>query len=307
MEVGFGVPQVGRAVTADTIRIVAQRCEDLGYRTLWSLERIIRPLDPQTRYNAARRPDGTFHEQYGQVFDPFETLTWAAAFTSRIRLGTSVVVLPFHSPVDVARRAATLDHLSGGRLDLGVGSGWSKDEYDAAGTPFERKAGRMNEYFQVLHKLWGPDPVEHHGEFYAVPLSDVNPKPLQDPLPVYYATNGALGFRMLAKYCQGWNPQRMTPRQMQEHRELLGSMIADAGRDPSALRIAYRVTLPIIVDPPPGERMPFRGPIEEFPDDLAALAEAGVDEVHFDVGFLDEVTSADAYIRWAERLRGCWP
>ena len=158
MELGFGIPQVGRGITADTIRAVAERCEDLGYRMLWSLERIIRPLDPQTRYNANRRPDGTFHEQYGYVLDPFETLTWAAGLTTRIRLGTSVIVSPLHSPVDVARRAATVDRFSGGRLDLGVGSGLEQGRDYAAGTPFERKAGRMREYFQVLAKLSGPVP-----------------------------------------------------------------------------------------------------------------------------------------------------
>lgn len=304
VELGFNLPQIGKGASPDSIKVVAQRCEELGYRTIWGLERILRPLNPQTRY--ASRPDGTFAPQYGNVYDGLEALTWAAAFTKRIRLGMSVLVLPWHPPIDTARRVATLDNLSGGRVDLGVGSGWSKDEYDAAGIPFERRAGRMKEYLQALRTLWGPDPVEHSGEFYRIPLGEAGPKPVQQPLPLYYATTHRLGYRMLAAYCEGWNPQRLTARQIQEISADLRAMLRENGRDPATLRIAYRVNMPVIAEPPVGDHMPFKGPLEQFPDDLAALAEAGVDEVHFETAFLPDVETTDDYLRWAEKLRVLW-
>lgn len=305
MDLGFSLPQCGNSVTPDGIRIVAQRCEELGYRTVWGLERILRPLNPQVGY--ANRPPASFAEQYRSVFDGLEILTWTAAFTTRVRLGMSVVVLPWHSPIDTARRVATLDILSGGRFDFGIGSGWSKDEYDAAGVPFERQSGRMYDYFKALEALWGPDPVEYHGEFYTIPASEIGPKPLQRPVPLYYATFNERGFRMLAKYCHGWNPQRMTPTRVREQADLLKSMVRDAGRDNVTFRTAYRVNMPIIADSEMGERLPFSGPFEQWNEDLAALNEAGVDEVHFETGFLPDVNGTDDYLRWAENLRALWP
>lgn len=305
MQLGFCIPQIGKAVSPNAIRAVAERAEELGYRTLWGLERILRPLAPQTPY--ARFPGGLFPDVYATVYDPISALVWAAAFTKRIRLGTSVLVLPFHSPIDTARRIATLDVLSGGRVVLGVGSGWSKDEYDAAGVPFERRAARMQEHLRALRALWGPDPVEFAGAFYTVPKSDVRPKPLQRPLPILFATFNPLGFRTLARYCEGWNPQRLVPSQVREQGNLLREAIRAEGRDPSMLEIAYRVNMPIQPAVVNGERMPFSGPIESFREDLAALAEAGVDEVHFEVQFLPDVVSTDGYLRYLDMLRVCWP
>lgn len=305
MHLGFCIPQLGKAVSPEAIRAVAERADDLGYRSVWGLERILRPLEPQTPY--ARFPGGKFPDVYATVYDPISTLVWAAAFTKRIRLGTSVLVLPCHAPIHTARRVATLDVLSGGRVVLGVGSGWSKDEYDAAGVPFERRAARMREYLRVLRALWGPDPVEFAGEFYTVPKSEIGPKPLQRPLPIYLATFNPMGFRTLAKYCEGWNPQRLMPSQIREQGDLLRAAIRAEGRDPSTFEISYRVNMPIPPAVVNGERMPFSGPIESFREDLAALAEAGVDEVHFDVQFLPDVTSTDGYLRYLAQLRACWP
>lgn len=305
MHLGFCIPQMGKAVSPGAVRAVATRAEDVGYRTVWGLERILRPLEPQTPY--ARFPGGRFPDVYGTVYDPIGTLVWAAAFTKRVRLGISVMVLPLHAPIHAARRVATLDVLSGGRVVLGVGTGWSKDEYDAAGVAFERRAARMEEYLCALRALWGPDPVEFAGTFYSVPRSEVGPKPLQDPLPIAFATFNPLGFRMLARHCQGWNPQRLVPSQIREQGDRLRAAIRAEGRDPSVFEIAYRVNMPIQPGPVNGERMPFSGPIESFREDLAALAEAGVDEVHFDVQFLPDVTTTDDHLRYLELLRACWP
>ena len=106
-----------------------------------------------------------------------------AAATSRIRLGTSVLVMPYYTPVMLAKQLATLDRVSNGRLDVGLGVGWSRDEYDAVGVPFEKRGRRADEFLACLRAIWGEEPVEFHGEFYRVPRAFVRPRPVQRPHP----------------------------------------------------------------------------------------------------------------------------
>src|SRR5215470_13624149 len=129
MKYGVSLPQIGTLASAKAIRTVAQRAEEIGYDSLWVLQRTLKPVQPQVPYPAT--PDGQLPDEYKIVFDPIETLTFAAAVTSRIRLGTSVIVLSNHNLLPLARRLATLDALSGGRLICGLGVGWSKDEVQA--------------------------------------------------------------------------------------------------------------------------------------------------------------------------------
>ena len=149
MRLGFGLPQVGSFGDPDAIAAVAKRAEALNFDSLWVLDRFLFPLEWQTPY-----PLGTPPESFKQVLDPVEILTFAAAHTSAIGLGTSVLNLPYYNPVLLARRLTTLDVLSGGRLRLGLGIGWSLDEYQAAGTPWEGRGDRMGEAVEVLKAIW---------------------------------------------------------------------------------------------------------------------------------------------------------
>ncbi|HEY3137075.1 MAG TPA: LLM class flavin-dependent oxidoreductase, partial [Blastocatellia bacterium] len=131
MKVGMSLPQIGPQASPESLVKVASRAEELGYDSVWVLERLLWPLNPKEPYPAT--PDGSLPEAYQIVFDPIETLTFVAAHTRKVQLGTSVVVLPYHTPVQLARRIATLDVLSGGRALVGVGAGWSRDEFEAVG------------------------------------------------------------------------------------------------------------------------------------------------------------------------------
>src|ERR1041384_1959917 len=122
MKVGTSLPQIGSHASAENLVAVSRRAEELGYDSVWVLERLLWPLNPQESYPAA--PDGVLPAAYQNVFDPIEALTFVAAHTSKVQLGTSVLVLPFHTPIELARRIATLDQLSGGRAMVGVGVGW---------------------------------------------------------------------------------------------------------------------------------------------------------------------------------------
>src|SRR5262249_24210585 len=181
MKYGLSLPQIGTLASANAIRSVAQHAEEIGYDSLWVLERTLRPVQPLIPYPAT--PDGQLPEEYKIVFDPIECLTYAAAVTSRIRLGTSVIVLSKHYPLSLARRLATLDQLSGGRLIGGLGVGWSKDEMDAAGVQFEPRGRRADEFVGAKKAIWSEDRVDFKGQFFHTPKSYTGPKPIKKPPP----------------------------------------------------------------------------------------------------------------------------
>ena len=142
MRLGFNIPQLGKAASAEAMVRVAQRAEELGYDSVWVTDRLLYPIQPQTPYMAS--PDGSLPEAYKIAFDPLESLTYVAGHTSRIALGTSILDMPYYNPVMLARSLTTLDVLSGGRLRVGFGQGWSQDEFDAAGASMKGRGRRAD-------------------------------------------------------------------------------------------------------------------------------------------------------------------
>src|SRR5262245_54220376 len=174
MKVGISLPQLGPSASPENLIKAATHAEELGYDSVWVLERLLWPLHPKEPYPASG--DGVLPETYQIVFDPIETLTFVAAHTKKVGLGTSVIVLPYHTPIQLARRIATLDVLSGGRALIGVGVGWSHDEFEAAGAPFDRRGARSDEFLRAMIEIWTKDPVKFDGQFYYIPESKVGPK-----------------------------------------------------------------------------------------------------------------------------------
>ena len=171
MRIGFGLPVSGAWASPANVARFAARAEELGYHSLWTFQRLLVGVDQEL--------DPGYHS----VLDPLVALGFAAAHTSRIRLGVAVVNLPFVSPAYLAKQAATLDVLSGGRVDLGLGTGWSAVEFAATGADERRRGARAEEYVAVLRTLWGDDVSEFHGGFYTVPPARMAPKPVQLPGP----------------------------------------------------------------------------------------------------------------------------
>src|SRR5918996_1695038 len=171
MKIGLALPHLGPDATKENIIKLAVDAENEGFDSLWVAERLLWPLKPQTPYVAT--PDGSLPTFYQNVFDPIETLTFVAAHTNKIALGTSVIDMLFHNPVVLARRFATLDVFSGGRAVAGFGIGWSEDEYRASGIPFINRGKRADEYIQLLKILWTENIVEFIGEYYDIPASKV--------------------------------------------------------------------------------------------------------------------------------------
>jgi alkanesulfonate monooxygenase SsuD/methylene tetrahydromethanopterin reductase-like flavin-dependent oxidoreductase (luciferase family) len=181
MKVGLFLPQVGEHVTAEYILYIATEAEKEDIDSVWVLDRLLWPIKPQTPYVAS--PDGSLPTVYQNVLDPLTTLTYVAAVTERISLGTSVIDMFFQNPIVLSKRITTLDILSDGRALIGLGIGWSKDEFEVSGIPIKDRGARADEYLQVLKKIWTDDVVEFKGRFYNIPASKIGPKPVQKPHP----------------------------------------------------------------------------------------------------------------------------
>ncbi|MFA1537309.1 TIGR03619 family F420-dependent LLM class oxidoreductase [Actinomadura monticuli] len=281
MELGFAVPGSGAWATPENQVTVARRAEELGYRSVWTLQRVLNPA-------------GSDDRTYRAVPDPLVTLAYLAGRTSRVRLGVAIVNLPFVAPPILAKQAATLDRVSGGRLDLGLGLGWMPAEFAAAGAPMERRGARAEEYLAVLRGLWSGGPTEFHGEFYDFPPVVMEPPPVQSPLPVLLggASEGAL--RRAGRLADGWvSSSRADLTAIGRSIGTVRDAAERAGRDPVALRFACRGAVRVRPGGRAGRR-PLTGSPGEIRGDLAALAGQGVTEAFIDLNFDPEITGPDA-------------
>jgi probable F420-dependent oxidoreductase len=302
MNIGFALPNVGPVSTTEAVAKVAERAEALGYDSLWTIERLLWPVKPQTPYPAT--PDGSLPDAYKHVLDPLETLTFAAAHTKTIALGTSVLDIPYHNPVMLARRLTTLDQLSNGRLRLGLGLGWSKDEIDAVGADMKKRGAMADEFLPVLKAVWTSNPVEFHGKFYHVPKSYIGPKPVQKPHPkIYMAAYAPAALKRLATMANGWNPVGIPVDGMAQMFGNVKRMAKEAGRDPSSLELVVRANLEISDKPLPKERWIFSGNIDQIKEDLAGCRSIGAHEVHFDPTFSPGAQLLERWLALMEQMR----
>ncbi len=302
MRLGFNIPNLGPAASAENIVIVAQRAEALGYDTVWVTERLLWPLNPQTPY--AGTPDGSLPEAYKIQLDPLDALTYAAAHTSRVGLGTSVLDMPYYNPVMLARSLTTLDLLSGGRLRVGLGQGWSQDEFDATGASMKTRSSRADEFLEVLHAIWKTDPAEYSGKHFRLPKSIIQPKPVQKPHPsIYLAAFSPRALKRIATLGDGWNPVAIPADAMKQMWEGVKSMAKEAGRDPNELEMVVRANLGITSEPITLNRFIFTGSLDQIRGDIQACRKIGASEVHFDTQFSPEGGSVDGYLNVAEKMR----
>lgn len=299
MRIGFFLPQLGPAAAASSITRVAKRAEELRYDSLWVTDRLLYPLNPQTSYYGGPLP-----EPYKTVLDPVGTLTFVAGQTSRVALGTSVLDMPFYNPVLLARQLTTLDVVSGGRLRVGLGLGWSKDEYDAAGAEAKVRGRRADEFLKVLTAIWTSDPAEFQGEFFHLPKSIIRPKPIQKPHPpVYLAAYSPGAMKRTATMSDGWMPVGSPIDRLSPTLDHLRGMAKEAGRDPAALQLIARYNLSVTFQAIGEGRHPFAGTLEQIEGDMAAVKAVGPDELILDPTFSPGVQSEADFVRIMEELR----
>ena len=300
MRFGFALPQVGSAAGPEALVMVAKRAEDLGFDSLWVLDRILWPIDPRTPYPIG---DGSLPVQYKNVLDPVETLTFAAAHTRRIALATGVLNLPWYNPVLLARRLTTLDILSAGRLRVGFGMGWSPDEYEAAGAMWEERGKRADESIKVLKKIWTTDPIEFQGKYYRIAKSFIGPKPVQKPHPpIYMAAFTPSAMKRVATEANAWLPVGIPLSSVGAMFDGIKNMAKDAGRDPSALELIVTAGVEIHETPIQKDRIDFTGSLEQIAQDFATARKLGAAEIAIYAQFLTEDETAKALVARMEDL-----
>lgn len=298
MRLGFFLPHIGPWAGPESLTQVATRAEELGFDSLWVTERSLLALDPVTPY-----PLGVLSDVYKQVLDPLDALTFVAGQTSRITLGQAVINLPWYNPVLLSRRLATIDVLSHGRLRVGLGQGWSEDEYLAAGVSWGNRVRRFEESISVLKTIWTTDPVEFRGEFHTVPRSWIGPKPVQTPRPpIYLGAFSPRAAARVARVADGWITAAYPVPAMAEMFATIREAAEGVGRDPATLEFLVRANVELSEQPLGDERMIFTGTLDQVAGDVAATREIGATEVMFDVTFDPGVRSVGDILSLMETL-----
>ena len=276
---------IGAGAELAVIDAVAQAADHHGFATLWAGEHVVMVDDSVSTYPYAE--DGKIAvPAAADWLDPLICLSFAAAATTRIGIATGVLLLPEHNPVHVAKQAASLDRLSNGRFTLGIGIGWSREEFDALGVPFGHRAKRTAEYVAAIRTLWRDDIASFSGSFVDFDAIRVNPKPVRDRrLPIVLGGNSDAALRRVVGWGDGWYGFNLDGvAAVADRVELIGRLCRAAGRDRAELSLAVALTQP-------------------QPADVSALAELGIDELVI-VGApphnVDEVPdwAADLAERW---------
>ena len=283
MKLGFSLPMAGAWATPDNQVLVAQRAETLGYHSLWVFQRLLYAMKPQNDYPPL--PGQPWPKPFERVMDPLISLAFVAAVTSRIRLGTSVLIMPYYTPVMLAKQLATLDIVSRGRLDVGLGLGWSMDEFDAVGVPYAGRGKRGDEFLRCLKAIWTEDPVEFVGEFYRVPRARVEPRPVQTPHPpITIGGYGPTVVRRAVAY-DGFNGGNVPLQQVAPLVADIKTAATKAGRDPATLHIVSRGSFQLHASAQGKDRRPLWGNLEEIREDIGRYAEAGLTELFLEANF----------------------
>jgi len=286
MEIGFGAPVSGAWATPQNLAAFAGAAEREGYASLWSFQRLLIPVG------------SSMEPVYHSVLDPMAALSFAAAVTSRIRLGVAVINLPFVSPGYLAKQAASVDILSGGRHDLGLGIGWMPEEFALTGAEMARRGARTAEYVEVLRALWSGKPTAYDGDFYHVPAGTQAPAPVQpDGPPILLGGMARPALERIGRIGDGWvTSSRTNLAKIGDLIAIVKESAAAAGRDPDAMRVVCRgvVRAGAPVHGDDGKRLLLSGDFDEIRADTEWLGTRGATEVFYDLNWDPQIGSPDA-------------
>lgn len=273
MKFGVCIPHYGAPLSLEALRHTVQRAEALGYHSVWVGDHIITPEHLLPRIGPL-------------FYDAFVVLSHMAAFTERVRLGTSVVVVPYRNPLVMAKMVATLDALCGGRVILGVGAGDAPDEFEALGIPTSTRGRRTDEYLRAMLTLWTQEPASFQGRFVSFKDVRFGPKPVQQPhIPIWVGGHSPAALRRAVTFGEAWHSGGMVLERMAAAAEELRRLAAEAGRT-SGPAVTTRLSVRLL---PPGEAAPElrrfgQGTPRQICDDLARYQELGVSLVACDFG-----------------------
>ena len=310
MKIGITLPQAGQQATKENVIQMANLAEMEGFDSLWVGERLLWPTNPQTPYPGTS--DGSIPIEQQIILDPVETLTFVAANTNKITLGTAVIDMLFHNPVVLARRFATFDILSEGRATCGLGIGWSKDEYQTSNIPFQNKGKRADEFIQALKRIWTDDVVEFKGEYYNIPASKIGPKPIQKPHPPIYI--GGLSpntFSRIVNYeTNGWLGVIAGPLEYLDNiTKTMKDLANKSNKNPNNFKVILLTYPKIVFDSKSqstttneSQRFPLIGTIDQVGNDIQRIKQMGVDHIIFAYNFIPIGRDIDKMIDITKQL-----
>ncbi len=277
MKFGYLLANAGPFATAEGSVALARAAEETGFESVWSVEHVVVPdgYESTYPYSSTGKMPGAEHVD---ITDPLIWHTWVAAHTADLVLGTGIVILPQRNPLVLAKEAATLDQLSGGRFQLGVGVGWLREEFDALGVPFERRGARTSEYIEAMRALWTEEKAAYEGEFVSFSDCIAKPNPVNGTVPVIVGGHSDVSARRAGRLGDGFYPGKGDDERLAELLGIMRDAAEQAGRDPGAIEIS--------VNAPDG--------LADDPGRVEALAELGVDRIlvppmTFDVAAIGDV------------------
>jgi len=290
VEFGCHLPVFGPAATRDVLLGFARRMEALGYDSLWASDHIVLPFTIRSRYPYNVTGDFPLPPT-ANVLEPLVALALVAGATERVRLGTTVLVLPHRHPLLAAKMLATLDHLAPGRVIVGAGVGWMQEEIELLGVPYARRGAWSDEAIRVMRACWRDERVEHRGEFLSFDALGMAPKPARGTIPIWIGGHTPRALRRVAELGDGWHAAFTRSADMTKSMGALAEACRRAGRDPKALAISARLGLPARQD------------ADALVVELRALAALGVSHVILEsrIRDLDDLTAI--YTRFAEGVR----
>jgi probable F420-dependent oxidoreductase len=282
MRFGVPLPTFRQAASREAIVRVAQRAEQLGYEGVWVSDHIV---IPRTELDTFARGFGDPTHIGSMIYEPLTVLAFVAACTTRIRLGTTVIIVPYRNPLVTAKVLSTIDVLSGGRVTAGVGVGWMEAEFSALGVPYQGRGALSDEYIKAMKVLWSEDRPAFHGQHVQFENIGFDPKPVQKPhIPVWIGGNSRSAISRAARLGDGWHPTRPHVQDIKAGAELLREFCDQHGRDPNSVTIAARLPLKFLEDTPGGatKRRPLLGSPQEIIDEIGQYRDVGVQYIVLD-------------------------
>jgi len=281
MKVGLVVPQFGINATKENLLRFIHLAEKENFESLWVYDRMFYPISPQQGYGGT--PDKReWPEYFKNILDPLTTLSFIAANTSKVKLGTCIIDMIFHNPVTLAKEFTTIDILSEGRVICGFGIGWSKDEYLAANIPYEKRGERADEILQTMKKIWRDDIVEFNGDFYKIPKSIIDPKPIQKLPKILLGGFSPKTFGRMIKYGDGYIGVLLGSFEYFHNSiKMFNESIEKSSRPRKDFDLTI-LTYPYLVksNSSKDDRAPMTGrKIDEIGSDLSILKNSGIDRV----------------------------
>lgn len=262
MDVGLFVPLGSGNATPEIVRAVGREAEARGFESIWVAEHVVLFDDYDSKY--PYDPSGRFPTGGDAgLLEPFTALSYLAAVTDRVRLGTAICLVPQRNPVYTAKAVTDVDALSGGRVEFGVGVGWLREEFDALGAPFDRRGPRADEYLAAMRSLWCDEVSEFHGELYDLRPCRLYPKPVQQPHPpIHVGGESDAALRRVARLGQGWFSFGRLPEDLPPALDRLDAALAAEGRSRDDITLTVS---------------PYMHPVT--PESVARYAELGVDRL----------------------------